>query len=125
MRIRIFLILILIVPFSCTIENGKYQNNEYTINMANVKELLPVILKWEGGISDNKNDRGGLTNMGITLQTWKSCGYDKNGDGIIEEKDLKLITREDNLLYCTLVNTVNFPYSGLSNNTGEYSRNTM
>ena len=40
-----------------------------------------MIRKWEGGWSDHKNDKGGKTNMGITLSTWKSCGYDKDGDG--------------------------------------------
>ena len=33
--------------------------------------------------------------MGITLKTWKSCGYDKDGDGIIDERDLKLINEQD------------------------------
>jgi Putative secretion activating protein len=63
--------------------------------MADVNKLAPIIFNWEGGWSDHKNDKGGKTNMGVTLSTWKSCGYDKDGDGIIDEKDLKLITKED------------------------------
>ena len=35
---------------------------------------IPLILKYEGGFSDNPNDRGGKTNMGVTqgfLDTYK------------------------------------------------------
>lgn len=63
--------------------------------MADVNNLVPIIFKWEGGWADNKNDRGGKTNMGVTLATWKQVGYDKNGDGLIDAEDLKLITRQD------------------------------
>ena len=35
--------------------------------MANHKELIPKILKWEGGFVWNKNDKGGATNSGVTL----------------------------------------------------------
>lgn len=63
--------------------------------MAKAEILFKIIRKWEGGWSDHKNDRGGKTNMGITLVTWKSCGYDKDGDGDIDADDLRLITPED------------------------------
>ena len=63
--------------------------------MANSKMLFSFIQKWEGGWSDHKNDKGGKTNMGITLSTWRSCGYDKDGDGDIDADDLLLITEDD------------------------------
>lgn len=35
--------------------------------MAKAEILFKVIRKWEGGWSDHKNDKGGKTNMGITV----------------------------------------------------------
>lgn len=63
--------------------------------MAKVDILLPYILKWEGGYGNDPADTGGATNMGVTISTWKSCGYDKDGDGDIDVKDLKKITIQD------------------------------
>lgn len=63
--------------------------------MANPKLLFDFIRKWEGGWADHKADKGGKTNMGITLSTWRSCGYDKDCDGDIDADDLKLITPDD------------------------------
>ena len=63
--------------------------------MASIEHLIPKIFHWEGGWSDNPNDKGGQTNMGVTLQTWKSQGYDKDGDGDIDVDDLKIINKDD------------------------------
>jgi len=59
--------------------------------MAKLENLSPLILKWEGGYVNNPADLGGATNKGVTLSTWKQQGYDKNGDGVIDVEDLKLI----------------------------------
>jgi len=69
--------------------------------MADINLLVPFILKWEGGFVNDPNDLGGPTNGGVTLKTWKECGYDKNNDGIIDEEDLKQIFRSD-LVECVL-----------------------
>lgn len=65
--------------------------------MAEVEKFSPFVLKWEGGAkyTNNKHDRGGATKYGITIATWRTVGYDKNGDGKIDEKDVQLITEED------------------------------
>lgn len=63
--------------------------------MAKVEVLAPFILKWEGGFVNHPNDPGGATNKGVTMAVWKSQGYDKNGDGNINVKDLKILTEKD------------------------------
>ena len=63
--------------------------------MANIKNFIPFVLKWEGGYVNDPNDSGGATNMGVTLKTWQDCGYDKNGDGVIDEEDLKQVFVSD------------------------------
>lgn len=49
--------------------------------MANVKELAPFILKWEGGFANDPQDLGGATNKGITMGTYEQYyrlkGYPK------------------------------------------------
>lgn len=63
--------------------------------MADINKLAPFILKWEGGFVNDPVDKGGATNMGVTIGTWRTVGYDKDGDGDIDVDDLHLLTRED------------------------------
>ena len=63
--------------------------------MADVRELLPFILRWEGKFVNDPTDKGGATNMGVTLKTWRSVGYDKDGDGDIDVDDLKQLPPEE------------------------------
>lgn len=63
--------------------------------MANVSKLLPFILSWEGGFVNDPVDKGGATNMGVTIATWRKVGYDKDGDGDIDVDDLRLLSKED------------------------------
>lgn len=39
--------------------------------MADAKKLMPFILKWEGGFANHPNDKGGATNKGITIATFR------------------------------------------------------
>lgn len=43
--------------------------------MADVKKLQPFFLQWEGGYVNHPNDKGGETNMGITIATWRQAGH--------------------------------------------------
>lgn len=40
--------------------------------MADYKELVPIVRKWEGGWSNKPNDRGGCTMSGVTIATFRS-----------------------------------------------------
>lgn len=63
--------------------------------MAKIEILAPFILSFEGAFVNDPADPGGATNRGVTLATWKIAGYDKDGDGDIDEDDLRLITTQD------------------------------
>jgi lysozyme family protein len=63
--------------------------------MADINLLNPLIRKWEGGFVDDPIDKGGATNMGITIGTWRQVGYDKDGDGDIDKQDIKLLDAKD------------------------------
>lgn len=63
--------------------------------MAKMETLAPWIFAHEGGYAKDPNDRGGATNKGVTIATWRAYGYDKNGDGKINEQDMKLVTTAD------------------------------
>ena len=63
--------------------------------MARADTLWPFIKSWEGGFVNSPYDKGGATNMGVTIGTWRQQGYDKDGDGDIDVDDLRLITEED------------------------------
>lgn len=63
--------------------------------MAKIEPLSKFILSWEGGYVNNPNDKGGATNKGVTIATWRRQGYDKNHDGVIDVNDLRIIDYAD------------------------------
>ncbi len=73
--------------------------------MADVNPFIPKIFPWETGKTIDKAaevkmvidhaDPGGWTKYGITLATWQTRGYDKDGDGDIDKDDLALINVDD------------------------------
>ena len=64
--------------------------------MSDFKLYFPMLLNYEGIVFENvKDDPGGATKMGITLDDFKNNGYDINCDGIIDVNDLKLMTKDD------------------------------
>ena len=63
--------------------------------MADINLLIPLLFRWEGGYVNDPDDRGGPTNRGVTLSVWQTHGIDINGDGRIDETDLKQMTQEE------------------------------
>lgn len=62
--------------------------------MADYTKLIPHILKWEGGWSNDKADKGGPTMKGVTLAVYTSY-CDKKGKGIPTLQQLKNITKQE------------------------------
>ena len=62
--------------------------------MAQIEKLAPWILKWEGGFVNDKYDKGGATNMGVTIAVFQKQGFDNDHDGDKDVTDLKLMTKE-------------------------------
>ena len=63
--------------------------------MANFDLYFPTLLKHEGGYVNDPKDKGGATNLGVTLKVWIANGWDKNNDGLINYKDIQLLTPVD------------------------------
>jgi len=70
--------------------------------MAKLELFVPKILALEGGFVNDPADRGGATNRGVTLSTWKKAGHDKDGDGDIDAEDIRLLSREDAIVVLKL-----------------------
>jgi hypothetical protein len=60
-----------------------------------VDGIIDDILVNEGGYVNDPDDPGGETNYGITIGTAIEEGLDKNGDGVVNSDDMKLLTPED------------------------------
>jgi lysozyme family protein len=58
--------------------------------MADINLLVPKILKCEGGYVNNPFDKGGATNMGVTLAAWQHLGHPT-----ATEEDIKNLTHDD------------------------------
>lgn len=52
--------------------------------MAKYEELVPYILRWEGGFVNDPADSGGATNLGVTIATFRQFyGEDKTTEDLI------------------------------------------
>lgn len=74
-------------------EKAPFKKSNY--EGSKIEKLAPIVAKWEGGYVNDPIDKGGATNMGVTVGAWKLLGYDKNGDGIINNADMKLLSKDD------------------------------
>lgn len=62
--------------------------------MANYKQLIPTILKWEGGWANDSLDRGGMTMKGITMDSYKTFCQTQNRP-IPTPSDLQNISEDE------------------------------
>ena len=61
--------------------------------MRDVRELAEEIVAREGGFVNDPADPGGATNFGVTIHTMRRLGLDLNGDGQVNEADVRALTR--------------------------------
>lgn len=59
--------------------------------MADYRKLVPFIRKWEGGFVNDPLDKGGATNMGVTIATYRNYRKQK-GYSATTVDDLKRMT---------------------------------
>lgn len=57
------------------------------------ESAMKVVLKHEGGASNDKDDPGGATQWGISLRFLKQIKYDVDQDGDVDEDDIFKLTR--------------------------------
>lgn len=62
--------------------------------MKSIDEMLDDILRREGGFVAHSADKGGATNMGISLRYARGVGLDLNNDGTIDERDIEMVTED-------------------------------
>ncbi len=60
--------------------------------------LARGIVQKEGGLVNDPDDLGGLTNRGVTYALLVELGFDLNGDGVVDKKDLIGITEEQAIM---------------------------
>jgi len=61
--------------------------------MHDVRRLAEEIVTREGGYVNDPNDPGGATNFGVTIHTMRRLGLDLNGDGVVDEADVRALSR--------------------------------
>ncbi len=63
--------------------------------MAKFENFAGKLLRLEGGYVNHPLDRGGPTKYGVILSVWQEHGHDKDGDGDIDEEDIKKLSESD------------------------------
>lgn len=63
--------------------------------MLSVRQIAEEITAREGGYVNDPDDPGGATKYGVTLATARRLGLDKTGDGTVDARDVRALSRED------------------------------
>ncbi|EPX78475.1 holin-associated N-acetylmuramidase [Salipiger mucosus] len=59
-----------------------------------VRRIAEGIVAREGGYVNDPDDPGGATNHGVTIHTMRRLGLDLDGDGDVDARDVRHLTRE-------------------------------
>ena len=62
--------------------------------MLSVRQIASEIVDREGGFVNDPNDPGGATNHGVTIHTMRRLGLDLDGDGDVDEADVRALPRD-------------------------------
>ena len=62
--------------------------------MHDVYKIADEIVAREGGYVNDPDDPGGTTNHGVTIHTMRRLGLDLDGDGQVDEQDLRVLDRD-------------------------------
>lgn len=94
-NIRIFVLVMLgIVLMACVMfmssKANSESNSDKRFNIA-----MQTVLRHEGGLTNNKNDKGSWTKYGISLRYLILENKDINGDGKIDKNDVIHLTKTD------------------------------
>ncbi len=57
-----------------------------------VRQMAEDIVRREGGLVDDPDDRGGITNYGVSLRYAQGVGLDLDGDGDTDVDDILMVT---------------------------------
>ncbi len=61
--------------------------------MQTVTQIAQEIVAREGGYVNDPDDPGGATNYGVTIHTMRRLGLDLTKDGVVNENDVRVLTR--------------------------------
>ncbi len=61
--------------------------------MQTVTQIAQEIVAREGGYVNDPDDPGGATNYGVTVHTMRRLGLDLTKDGVVDEDDVRVLTR--------------------------------
>ncbi len=61
--------------------------------MQSVSEIAKEIVAREGGFVNDPDDPGGATKYGVTIHTMRRLGLDLTGDGAVNVRDVRQLTR--------------------------------
>jgi len=62
--------------------------------MHSVESIATEIVRREGGYVNDPDDPGGATNFGVTIHTMQGLGLDLTGDGKVDVRDVKTLSRD-------------------------------